>query len=216
MNTDLARRQMVLQQVRAWDVLSPDVLETLATLKRENFVQPGWRSAAFADAPIPLGHGQSMFAPKLEGRILQELNIKASDSILEIGCGSGFLTACLATLGREVHALDRLEAMVEMTRNNLTAAGIDNVTVEQRDVAQSMPERRYDVVVVGGSIDTATAPFEALLNDGGRLFVVCGRGANASAMRIRKASNERWVRESVFETALPLLHGFEAPARLVF
>lgn len=216
MNTDLARRQMVLQQVRAWDVFSPEVLTTLETLKREQFVPEHWRSAAFADAPVPLGHGQSMFAPKLEGRILQTLDITAEDSILEIGCGSGFLTACLANLGRDVHALDRLEAMVAMTRDNLAESGIEGVTVEQHDISDSMPERRYDVVVVGGSIDTAVAPFEALLNDGGRLFVVCGRGATASAMRIHKVNSERWTRESIFETALPPLHGFEAPAKLVF
>ncbi|MEL6869296.1 MAG: protein-L-isoaspartate O-methyltransferase [Pseudomonadota bacterium] len=216
MNTELARQQMVYQQVRAWDVFAPDVLDTLASVARERFVPEAWRDAAFADINIPLGSGQRMFTPKLEGRILQALDIAATDSVLEIGCGSGFLTACLAMLGGRVHALDRLDAMVAMTEANLAANEIDGVQVEALDVTLGLPQQQYDVIVVGGSVATSLKPFEAQLKTGGRLFAVTGEGATAVAMRVRKFSDERWEREALFETALPPLHDFAMPATLDF
>ena len=148
MNVDAARTKMVEQQVRAWAVLDPGVLDVLARVPRERFVPPRYRDLAFADTPIPLGHGQVMMAPNVEGRVLQALAIGPADEVLEIGTGSGFFTACLATLGGAVTSVDIFPEFVEQAKQRLTEVGLANVELQVRDASRLDEDSRYDVVAV--------------------------------------------------------------------
>jgi protein-L-isoaspartate(D-aspartate) O-methyltransferase len=213
---DFARRQMIEQQVRAWDVLDPSVLETMARMPREQFAPPAYRELAFADMNLPLGHGQVMLAPKLEGRILQSLGLGPDDTVLEVGTGSGYFAACLGALARSVTSLEIFPDLADAARSSLARAGARNVTVETADVFARTDLGRHDVVVLTGSLPLYDARFEQALAEGGRLFVVVGQGHVMEALRITRDSGGRWLRESLFETAMdPLVHAAEPP-RFVF
>lgn len=208
MNVEHARQQMVDQQVRSWDVIDDKTLDVMSSVRRETFAPEGWRDAAFADALIPLGHGQWMDLPKLDGRILQAVQISAGERVFEIGTGSGYLAACMAACGGEVTSIERIEALVEYSRENLRASGVSGVKVEHQDASVQLPKQRFDVVVAGGSVAGSLAGFEQMLTIGGRLFVVHGTGPAMAAMRIERMAEERWYRESLFETQVAPLHGF--------
>jgi protein-L-isoaspartate(D-aspartate) O-methyltransferase len=152
MDTLAARLQMIDQQVRTWEVLDPRVLDALSAVPREAFVPPDYRELAFADAPIPIGFGQSMLSPKVQGRILQALGITATDSILEVGSGTGYLSACLSLLGASTRSIDIHEGLVELCRTNLRAVPQAKVEFETRDAFAAAPLGNYDVVAVTGSL----------------------------------------------------------------
>jgi protein-L-isoaspartate(D-aspartate) O-methyltransferase len=205
-----ARFAMVEQQVRPWDVLDPRVLDTLMNVRREDFVPVRHRKLAFADLALPLEHGEAMLKPVLEGRALQAVNLAASDEVLEIGTGSGFLTACLAVLAREVVSIDRHTDFVERARARLAAEGIANVRLETADAFAWNPGRQFDAIVVTGAVATDPERFGAWLKPGGRMFVVHGLSPVMEALRITRR-DDGFNRESLFETDLPYLHG-AAPA----
>lgn len=205
-----ARFAMVEQQVRPWDVLDPRVLDALMTVRREDFVPPRHRKLAFADLPLPLEHGEVMMKPVLEGRLLQAMNIEAGDEVLEIGTGSGFVTACLAVLAREVVSIDRHADFIERTRVRLTADNVTNVRLEVADVFSWQPGRQFDAICVTGAVATDPERFGAWLKPGGRLFVIHGQSPVQEALRITRRG-EGFHRESLFETDVPYLHG-AAPA----
>lgn len=205
-----ARFAMVEQQVRPWDVLDPRVLDTLMTVRREDFVPPRHRKLAFADLPLPLEHGEFMMKPVLEGRMLQALNLEAGDEVLEIGTGSGFVTACLAALAREVVSIDRHADFVERTRARLTGDNVTNVRLETADVLAWQPGRQFDAICVTAAVATDPERFGAWLKPGGRLFVIHGQSPVQEALRITRRG-EGFHRESLFETDVPYLHG-AAPA----
>jgi len=209
-----ARFAMVEQQVRPWDVLDPRVLDTLMTVRREDFVPHRHRKLAFADLALPLEHGEAMFKPVLEGRALQELNLAASDEVLEIGTGSGFLTACLAVLAREVVGIDRHADFVERARARLAADGHANVRLEVADAFAWNPGRSFDAILVGGAVAGDPEHFAAWLKPGGRLFVVHGQSPVQEALRITRR-DDGLHRESLFETDLPYLHGAAPAPRFV-
>ena len=216
MNVDAARTKMVEQQVRAWAVLDPGVLDVLARGPRERFVPPRYRDLAFADTPIPLGHGQVMMAPNVEGRVLQALAIGPADEVLEIGTGSGFFTACLATLGGEVTSVDIFPEFVEQAKQRLTEVGLANVELQVRDASRLDEDSRYDVVAVTGSVPVYEPSFAAALRPGGRLYVTVGEPPVMEALRVTRLSEGEWLREGLFETSLPPLINAEAPPRFEF
>ncbi|MEM8547673.1 MAG: protein-L-isoaspartate O-methyltransferase [Pseudomonadota bacterium] len=216
MNVEFARHQMVYQQVRGWDVGDERVLDVMAAMPREQFVPDAWRSSAFADAEIPLGHGERMLKPNLEGRLLQSLQLNPTDTVLHIGCGSGYLTACLSQLAGRVLAVDQHEDFIARSRERISALAIDDVEFDKMDVAKTLPEQRFDALLVGGSVATDASPMERLLREGGRMVAVLGAGPAMTATRVTRTAEERWQREALFETWLAPLAGFEPPQEFVF
>ena len=205
-----ARFAMVEQQVRPWDVLDPRVHEVLMSVRREDFVPPRHRKLAFADLPLPLEHGEVMMKPVVEGRMLQAVSLAPEDQVLEIGTGSGFVTACLAALTREVVSIDRHADFIERTRGRLAAEGITNVRLECADAFDWQPGRLFDAICVTGAVAIEPERFGAWLKPGGRLFVIHGQSPVQEALRITRRG-EGFHRESLFETDVPYLHG-AAPA----
>ncbi len=216
MNTLAARQQMVDQQIRTWEVLDPRVLDVLSAVPREAFVPADYRELAFADAPIPIGHGQCMLAPKLQGRILQALGVIASDSVLEIGTGTGYLSACLSLLGGSTLSVDIHPDFVASAALNLRAVTQARVQLETRDAFSPSPLGEYDVVAVTGSLPVYDTRFERALRIGGRLFAVVGVPPVMDAILVRRVDSAEWIRESLFETVLDPLINATAAQRFVF
>ena len=216
MNIDFARRQMIDQQVRAWTVLDPAVLDVLSSVPREDFVPAPYESMAFADTEVPLGHGEFMMTPTVEGRVLQALDLRANDRVLEIGTGSGFLTACLAKLSGAVVSVDIHEDFVRSAARKLADAGIENVELQTMDASCDLPGNHFDAIAVTGSIETFDPRFVNALGPGGRLFVVVGSPPVMEARVVRRTGDADWTSETLFETSLgPLVHG-TLPPRFVF
>lgn len=216
MNIDYARLQMVNQQVRGWNVYDEDVLAMLRTLPREDFVPPGYEALAFADTAIPLGHGESMMTPTIEGRLLQALGLRGNERVLEVGTGSGFMTACLAKLAAHVTSVDIHADFIDGAAAKLAHADIDNVELLQMDATRELPGGRFDAIAVTGSIQTFDPRFVEALEDNGRLFVVVGDAPAMEAKLIERKSDNDWQTVALFETDLrPLVHGAR-PAEFSF
>ena len=212
MNTEFARAKMIEQQVRAWDVLDKAVLDTLASTPREDFVPAAFRSLAFADVEVPIGHGESMMTPTVEGRVLQALELTPADRVLEVGTGSAYLTACMAKLGGSVVSVELHADLLSAASDKLEEAGIGNVELEEMDAMRELPEGQFDAIAVTGSIQRFDPRFVERLKPGGRLFVVVGDAPVMDARRVRFDSENDWFSESLFETTLkPLVHGAEPP-----
>jgi len=212
---DQLRFNMIEQQIRPWDVLDQRVLDILASTPREDFVPERYRSSlAFSDLSLPLDHGQVMLPPKVEGRMLQSLNLQPTDSVLEIGTGSGYTTACLARLGGEVLSVDLFQDFFKDAGVKLEKLGIRNVRFAKRDAAAGWSSgERYDVIAVTGSLPVLHRGFHESLNPGGRLFVIVGKPPIMEALLITRVGPEQWAQESLFETSIPpLLHAPEPPA----
>ena len=216
MNIDFARQQMIDHQVRAWTVLDTAVLDVFSAVPREAFVPGAFATLAFADMAIPLRHGEFMMTPTVEGRVLQALDLRANERVLEIGTGSGFLTACLAKLSGTVTSVDIHGDFVRDAARKLANAGIDNVELRVMDATRELPGDRFDAIAVTGSIETFDPRFANALRPGGRLFVVVGSPPVMEARLVRRTGNGDWNRESLFETSLaPLVHG-RLPPQFVF
>jgi protein-L-isoaspartate(D-aspartate) O-methyltransferase len=216
MDTLLARQQMVDQQIRTWEVLDPRVLDVLSAVPREAFVPAGYRELAFADAPIPIGFGQCMLAPKLQGRILQSLAPNATDSVLEVGSGLGYLSACLSLLAAETRSIDIHAGLIERATANLRALPQAKVQFEVRDAFSEAPLGEYDVIAVTGSLPVYDTRFEAALRVGGRLFVIVGSAPVMDAILVRRVDDNEWTRESLFETVVDPLQNATAARKFVF
>ena len=217
MNFERARFNMVEQQVRPWEVLDARVLEVLETVQREDFVPVRYRKLAFADMSIPLQHGQQMMCPKVEGRMLQALALNDDDTVLEVGTGSGFVTACLSRLARRVVSVELFEELHTQAQARLKEKQIDNVELFVGDVMNGwQPEQAHDVVVVTGSIPAIPELFRGWVNPGGRLFVVCGESPAMEAKLLTRVGVSDWLEESLFETDLPRLENSEPPPSFEF
>ena len=216
MDTLAARLQMVDQQIRTWEVLDPRVLDALSAVPREAFVPPEYRELAFADAPIPIGFGQSMLSPKLQGRILQALGVSATDNVLEVGSGTGYLSACLSLLGCSTHSIDIHAGLVNLAQANLRALPTARVQFQIRDAFDAAPLGEYDAVAVTGSLPIYDPRFEKSLRVGGRLFAIVGAAPVMDAILVRRVDSNEWIRESLFETVVAPLINATAAQRFVF
>lgn len=206
-----AREKMVEQQIRPWDVLDLRVLDVLARLPREAFVPDAYKALAYADLEIPLPGGQKMMKPVVEGRMLQALDLQPGEDVLEVGTGSGFATACLAALAREVVSLEIDPALAAGARARLDATGLgSNVRIEAADVFAWRTERKFDAICLTGAVDALPLQLLSWLRPNGRLFVVRGRDPVMEAVLVRGEVNAPRV-ESLFETDLAYLKG-AAPA----
>lgn len=200
------REQMVSQQLRTWDVLDDAILDAVRSLPRERFVPKGWQDVAYADVDIPLPAGERMLAPKVIGRILQALKVVPGEQVLEVGTGSGFLTACLARLGAHVQSVEVHAELMELARRALAAAGIAGPQLRRADIFTELDGApRYDAIAITGSLPVHDARFEAMLKPGGRLFVVVGEGPVMDARLITRTLGDGRAVESLFETQLPAL-----------
>lgn len=211
-----ARETMVEQQVRPWDVLDARVLDVLATLPREAFVPEAHRTLAYADLALPLGHGESMMKPVVEGRMLQALAVGPGEDVLEIGTGSGFVTACLGRLAREVVSLELHEDFAHAARARLDSEGFgNNVRIETGDAFAWTTDRRFDAICVTGAVERIPPRFLEWLQPDGRLFVVRGRAPAMEAVLVRNGVNGPRI-DSLFETELPYLVGASPAPRFEF
>jgi protein-L-isoaspartate(D-aspartate) O-methyltransferase len=211
-----ARRQMVDQQIRTWEVLDPRVLDVLSAVPREAFVPPEYRELAFADAPIPIGFGQTMLAPMLQGRILQALGPTAADAALEVGSGTGYLTACLSLLVSSTHSIDIHAGLIDLCKANLRVVPEARVKFEIRDAFGEAALDEYDVVAVTGSLPIYDTRFERALRVGGRLFAIVGAAPTMDAILVRRVDSNEWIRESLFETVVEPLINAMAPQKFIF
>ncbi len=203
---DAARRQMIEQQVRTWDVLDQRVLDTLAAVPRERFVPEEYRGVAFAETAIPIGHGQFMLEPALEGRILQSLAPVRGERVLEVGTGSGFFAACLAHLTGTVESIEIHADLAQRAMVAIDELGVSRVQVETGDALAREYDARYDVIAVTGSLPLQDRRFERALTVGGRLFIVIGSAPIMEARLITRTGDESWLTEALFETCIePLL-----------
>ena len=213
MNFDQARFNMVEQQIRPWEVLDGQVLELLESTHREDFVPVRYRKMAFSDIAIPMDHGQHMMKPVVEGRLLQSLELQADETVLEIGTGSGFITACLAQMAKRVVSVDIYEQFTNEAADKLKEKGLTNVELETGDAMTGwQPEQAHDVLVVTGSVEEVPDHFRGWVNPGGRMFVVCGESPAMEARLLTKLNATEWRKESLFETDLArLVNAEKAP-----
>jgi len=216
MDTLAARQQMVDQQIRTWEVLDPRVLDVFARVPREAFVPPEYRELAFADSPIPIGLGQTMLAPKIQGRILQALSVAATDSVLEVGSGTGYLSACLGLLAAAARSIDIHPQFTASAQANLRAVPEARIDFQTRDAFATPPLGEYDAIAVTGSLPVYDARFERSLRVGGRLFAIVGEAPVMDAILVRRVDNAEWTRESLFETVVEPLINATAAQRFVF
>ncbi len=217
MDVERARFNMVEQQIRPWEVLDPKVLDLLLKVRREDYVPDAYKSLAFADLEIPIGLGETMLSPKLEARILQELAINPDDRILEIGTGSGYMTALLASQGAHVYSIDIVDAFTHSAGARLAQHGIRNVTLETGDAARGWDKHGpYDVIVLTGSTPVLAGSFQQSLKAGGRLFAVVGEAPAMEAQLTTCAATGTYGAISLFETVIPALRNAPQRARFVF
>ncbi len=217
MNIEQARYNMVEQQIRPWDVLNQDVLNLLFKIRREDFVPDVHRTLAFVDMEIPLGHGQAMWTPKLEARILQELAIRPTDRVLEIGTGSGYLTALLASRAADVVSVDIEPDFTAAATEKLHAHGFNNIVLHSGDAARDWPDDAgYDVIVLTGSTPLLSDAFRRRLKVGGRLFAITGEAPVMQAQLITCTAPGATRSVVLFETCVAPLLNAPQPAAFVF
>ncbi len=211
-----ARFNMIEQQIRPWEVLDQRVLDVIAATPREAFVPEKYQTTlAFSDISIPLEHDQYMLPPKLEGRLLQSLALRPTDTVLEVGTGSGYLTACLARLAARVLSVDIFADFKNSTERKLAAQGINNVDLKTEDVAAGWKaEEQFDAVVVTGSLPVLHEGFHRSLTMGGRLLVIVGKPPIMETLLITRVGPDQWAQESLFDTAIPPL--LNAPEPMPF
>ena len=215
MNIEVARTQMLGQQLRAWEVLDDRVLRAFAETPRENFVPAEYRDLAFADTEIPIGHGQTMLAPKVEGRILQALQVEPIDDVLVVGTGSGYLTACMARLAKHVTSVDIFPELVAAAQPRIAACGIRNVELKTTDALALSYPARFDAIAVTASVPVLDRSFVEMLRPQGRLFVVVGREPAMEAQLITLNPDRTTTTNGLFETVLAPLINAERPEPFV-
>ena len=211
MNFEQARANMVEQQIRPWDVLDQRVLDIITEVPREHFVSDEYLGVAYADSNIPLGHGESMMAPKLEARMIQALNIENDEHVLEVGTGSGYVAALMSRLARRVTSVEIYPAFLQTAEKRLQKHGYTNVECLEGDGCRGWAENApYDVIALTGSLASLDPIFESQLSIGGRLFAVIGDSPIMNAELITRTDENTYTRETLFETDLKPLVGAEA------
>ena len=221
MDFEQARFNMVEQQIRTWEVLDQSVLDLLVQVKREDFVPVAYRAIAFTDMEIPIGEGQLMMSPKMEARIVQEVSPKATDLVLEIGTGSGYLTALLASRAAKVTSLEIFDSLSQLAAGNLARADIRNVILKVGDAAESPaafvgPDEKFDVIVLTGSVPMLPQIYLDALTEHGCLFAIVGDAPVMKATLFRRAGDKIFAQAEIFETVVaPLIHA-KQPSRFQF
>ncbi|MEW6765595.1 MAG: protein-L-isoaspartate O-methyltransferase [Pseudomonadota bacterium] len=206
LNVEQARFNMIEQQVRPWDVLDFRVLDTLRAVRREKFVPAALSEQAFSDTMLPIGHGQVMMPPVVEGRMLQALDAHPGEAVLEIGTGTGFTAACLAHMGGQVTSVDIFPDLTATARATLAEQGFGSVQLETGDASAGWDNgNRYDVIAITGALPNVPEAYKAKLNEGGRLFVIVGSAPVMQALLITRVAEDEWQTASLFETCLPYL-----------
>jgi len=202
MNLDQARFNMVEQQIRPWDVLAPAVLDAILNTPRHHFVAESQQTLAYTDVALPIGEGQRMMEPRLEAKMVQALDLKKNETILEIGTGSGYVTALLCKLGASVRSIDYFESLAEQAKSRLLKEKIGNSIIESGDAfnPQWSPVSDYDVVVITGAITEVPGHIQAHVKPGGRLFAIIEKDGVKTATVMTRFDQESWVTESLFET----------------
>jgi protein-L-isoaspartate(D-aspartate) O-methyltransferase len=211
-----AREQMIEQQVRAWDVLDPRVLETLRRVPREPYVPARYRSLAYADMEVPLPAGQHMLRPSVVGRLLAALRLAGGERILEVGTGSGFVTACLRAAGGPVLSLEIVPELADMARENLGKQHVRDIEVINADALRHELTDRFDAIALTASMPRYDTRFQEHLAVGGRLFVVVGEAPVMDARLVRRVANDAWTTESLFETVIDPLARLAPTEEFVF
>ncbi len=214
--TEAARRQMIDQQVRTWSVLDPRVLDALGAVPRERFVPEAYRAVAFADAPIPIGHGQHMLSPAIEGRILQSLAPVRGERALEVGTGSGFFAACLARLTGSVDSVEIHADLAAGAARVIEELAISRVSIQTGDALAQEYDSAYEVVAVTGALPAPEPRLERALVVGGRMFVVIGTGRVMEARLVTRTGEDSWLSEALFETRIDPLVLAVPPSRFEF
>ena len=224
MNAEIARFNMIEQQIRPWAVLDPAVLTLLSTVRREDFVPPHHRALAFVDTQVPLLEGDAlgpcMLEPKVEARLLQALQVQRHETVLEVGTGSGFMAALLAHRAQHVTTLECRPALAQMARDNLAGSGIANCTVLNVTAAAGAQglaqEGPFDVIVLSGSVPDVPRALLQQLKPGGRLVAVVGELPIMRARLATRAGADAWSQTDLFDTVAPRLEGFDEPTRFHF
>ncbi|HEU0219175.1 MAG TPA: protein-L-isoaspartate O-methyltransferase [Gallionella sp.] len=215
-NTEQARFNMIEQQIRPCEVLEGRILELLKHVRREHFVPAGKKGLAFADMEIPLGYGAAMWQPKLEARTVQELHLTRNDKVLEVGTGSGYLTALLSALAGHVTSVEIVPELSDMAKQNLAAYHRDNIILETGDAAHGWGNGTYDAIVLTGSTPVLPAAFQSSLNVGGRLFAIVGDAPVMEAKLITRVAPDTFETVNIMETCVVPLQNAEQPKRFVF
>jgi protein-L-isoaspartate(D-aspartate) O-methyltransferase len=217
MNFEQARTNMVEQQIRTWEVLDQEVLDLLYVVPREEFVAEAHRALAFSDLELPIGEGECMWQPKLEARVLQELGLRRTDRVLEVGTGSGYLTALLAHRAAHVCSVEIKPGLARFGRANLERHGTLNATLELGDAARGWPRHApYDAIVLTGSTPVLPRGLLAQLAPGGRLFAVVGEAPVMTARLVECTAPQAWHGTDLFETVIAPLANCEQPTRFRF
>jgi protein-L-isoaspartate(D-aspartate) O-methyltransferase len=217
LDMEQARFNMIEQQIRPWDVLDPVVLDLLSAVKREDFVPSACKPLAFTDVELPLGNGATMLEPKVEARLLQEAAIKNTDKVLEIGTGSGYMAALLAARAQYVVSVEIEPALVTMARDNLSRAGVANVSVEQGDAARGWAAKGpYDVIVVSASLPVLPKELLNQLQVGGRLVAIVGEPPVMSAQLVTRTGESTFNTVNLFETVAAPLRNAAQREQFVF
>lgn len=217
MNLELARHNMVEQQIRTWEVLDQDVLDLLLTIKREDFVPPAYVMLAYAETAIPLGHGAAMLPPNLEAKLLQALQLRKSDKVLEIGTGSGYMAALLGARSDHVYTVEIEPELAARARENLQRECADKVTVIDGDGARGWPAQApYDAILLSGSVPEIPEALLAQLKVGGRLLAVVGEAPLMQVRLVTCVAEGRFQSVNLFETSIPRLRNLPERGKFVF
>jgi protein-L-isoaspartate(D-aspartate) O-methyltransferase len=215
-NMEQARFNMIEQQIRPCEVLEGRILELLKHVRREQFVPTGMKELAFADMEIPLGHDVSMWQPKLEARVVQELHLARSDKVLEVGTGSGYLTALLSALAGHVTSVEIVPELSALAKQNLAGQQRENITLEVGDAATGWGEETYDAIVLTGSTPVLPEAFRDSLNVGGRLFAIVGDAPVMEAKLITRVARDTFETVNIMEACVAPLRNASQPKRFVF
>ena len=214
---ELARFNMIEQQIRTWDVLDPAVLQGLSALPREDFIPEAYKGLAFADIEVPIGEGQTMLSPKIEGRFLQALQLRAMDKVLQIGAGSGYFSALMAQFCQHVTAVEIDGELCKLAKANLKKHGIENVTVQKADGIKGLAkEAPFDAIVLCGSCPVEPKHLREQLAVGGRMFVVLGKPPVMQATLIQRKSQDSYKLDVIFETQLAELVNAPQAVNFIF
>ena len=217
MNVEQARFNMIEQQIRPWDVLDDGVLSLLSIVKREDFSPLAYRALAFVDTEVPLPEGQCMLAPRVEARLLQEMQVHRHENVLEIGSGSGFMAALLGHRARSVLSLEIRPALLKMAADNLKRAGQSNVTVRLGDGSAPLrADSSFDAIILSGSVAAVPSALLEALQPGGRLLAIVGQEPVMTAVRITRAADRSFSTETLFDTVAKRLDGFGEPGQFSF